>query len=70
MQTSLRGIANKAANDKQHRFGDLYRLLNEANLRESFYKLRKNAATGIDGVTFQEYENNLDENLRNLVEQL
>lgn len=70
MQTSLRGIANKAANDKQHRFGDLYRLLNEANLRESFYKLRKDAATGIDGVTFQEYEINLDENLRNLVERL
>ena len=70
MQTSLRGIANKAANDKQHRFGSLYRLLNESNLRESFYKLRKSAATGIDGVTFQSYEENLDENLANLVERL
>lgn len=70
MQTSLRGIANKAANDKPHRFGDLYRLLNEANLRESFYNLRKKAATGVDGVTFRNYEKNLDENLRNLVEQL
>lgn len=70
MQTSLRGIANKAANDKQHRFGSLYRLLNEANLRESFYKLRKTAATGIDGVTFHEYEKNLDENVVNLVSRL
>ncbi len=70
MQTSLRGIANKAANDKQHQFGDLYRLLNEANLRESFYKLRKDAATGIDGVTFRYYEKNLDENLTCLVVRL
>lgn len=70
MQTSLRGIANKAANDKQHQFGDLYRLLNEANLRESFYKLRKDASTGIDGVTFREYEKNLDTNLTCLVDRL
>lgn len=70
MQTSLRGIANKAANDKQHRFGSLYRLLNEANLRESFYKLRKTAATGVDGVTFHDYEKDLDENLANLVSRL
>ena len=56
MQTSLRGIANKAAEQKQYRFRDLYRLLNEENLRESFYLLRKKAACGVDGVTFQEYE--------------
>ena len=52
MQTSLRGIANKAAEQKRYRFRDLYRLLNEENLRESFYLLRKNAACGVDGVSF------------------
>lgn len=70
MRTSLRGIANKAANDKQHRFGGLYRMLNEENLRECFYQLRKDAASGIDGVTFQEYEEDLDHNLEDLVERL
>jgi len=70
MQTSLRGIANRAANDKRHRFGDLYRLLNVANLKESFFKLRKDAATGIDGVTFEEYERDLDQNLSDLVSRL
>ena len=68
--TSLRAIANKAVQDKAHRFGGLYRLLNQANLRECFYQLRKDAAPGVDGVTFEEYEKNLDENLRSLVKRL
>jgi RNA-directed DNA polymerase len=68
--TSLRAIANKAVQHKTHRFGGLYRLLNQANLRECFFQLRKDAAPGVDGVTFQEYEKNLDENLRSLVQRL
>src|SRR5437899_4158570 len=68
--TSLRAIANKAVQDKAHRFGGLYRLLNQANLRECFYQLRKDAAPGVDGVTFKEYEKNLDEHLRSLVQRL
>src|SRR6266516_4061935 len=68
--TSLRAIANKAVQDKAHRFGGLYRLLNQANLRECFYRLRNESAPGVDGVTFEEYEKNLDENLRSLVQRL
>jgi hypothetical protein len=68
--TSLRAIANKAVQDKAHRFGGLYRLLNQANLRECFDQLRKDAAPGVDGVTFKEYEKNLEENLRSLVQRL
>jgi RNA-directed DNA polymerase len=69
-QTSLRAIATKAAQQPTHRFGGLYRLLNEANLRECFYALRKDAAPGVDGVTFEEYEKNLDANLADLVRRL
>jgi RNA-directed DNA polymerase len=69
-QTFLRAIADKAARDKHHRFGDLYRQLNEESLRQSFYLLRKDAACGVDGVTFQEYEKNLESNLTNLVQRL
>ena len=36
MQTSLRGIANRARKDKKARFGSLYGLLNENNLRWCF----------------------------------
>jgi len=68
--TSLRAIANKAVQNKTHRFGGLYRLLNHANLKECFFQLRKEAAPGVDGVTFEEYESNLDENLRSLVRRL
>jgi RNA-directed DNA polymerase len=68
--TFLRAIADKAARNKRHRFGDLYRQLNEESLRQSFYLLRKDAACGVDGVTFEEYEKNLDQNLANLVQRL
>ena len=68
--TFLRAIADKARRDRSHRFGDLYRHLNQESLRSSFYLLRKEAASGVDGVTFQEYEKNLEANLANLVERL
>ena len=70
MPTSLRGIANRARQDRKARFRDLYRLLNEGNLRDCFYQLRKDAAPGVDQVTFEEYERNLAANLVNLVERL
>jgi hypothetical protein len=50
VQTSLRGIANKAAKQRKHRFGNLYELLNEENLRWCWQFLRKGAAPGIDRV--------------------
>ena len=68
--TSLWAIANKAVQNKTHRFADLYRLLNHANLKECFFQLRKGAAPGVDGVTFEEYEKNLEDNLRSLVQRL
>ena len=68
--TFLRAIADKARRDRNHRFGDLYRQLNQESLRASFYLLRKEAASGVDGVTFQEYEKHLEANLAQLVERL
>jgi len=48
----------------------LYRWLNRDVLRLCFYGLRKDAASGVDGVTFQEYERNLEANLAALEERL
>ena len=70
MQTSLQGIANRARIDKGARFRDLYRLLNEANLRWCFYQLRKDASPGVDRVTFEMYERSLEANLEDLVGRL
>lgn len=69
-RTSLRAIATKAAQDPHHRFGGLYRLLTVDSLRDCFYQLRKDAASGVDGVTFEEYEKNLEDNLRELERRL
>ena len=70
MQTSLLGIAKKAASDKRYRFGNLYRELNEELLRDSWRLLRKEAALGVDRVSAAEYEANLEENIKRLVERL
>lgn len=70
MPTSLRGIANRARKDQEAQFGDLSGLLSVQNLHWCFHQLRKKAACGVDGVTFVEYERNLDENLERLVERL
>ncbi len=69
-QTFLRAIAQKAFKDKHHRFGDLYRCLNQDVLRLCFLRLRKDAASGVDGVTFEQYEGNLEINLADLVGRL
>lgn len=70
MQTSLQGIAKRAKAQRKHRFQDLYRMLNEEFLLESWRDIRKDAAYGVDQVSAEEYEQNLGENIRNLVERL
>lgn len=70
MPTSLRGIANRARSDRRHRFRHLYTLLNTANLRWCFHQLRKDAAPGVDLVTYADYERDLEANLQALVERL
>src|SRR5258707_4358218 len=65
-QTFLRAIAEKEITNKQHRIGDLYRRTNRDVHRLSFLRLRKDAASGVDGVTFQEYERKLENNLEDL----
>jgi hypothetical protein len=56
MQTSLQGIAKRAKAQKKHRFQDLYRMLNEEFLLESWRDIRKDAAYGVDQVSAEEYE--------------
>ena len=48
MQTSLQGIAKKAKLNKKHRFRDLYGILNEENLLDSWRYLNNKAASGVD----------------------
>ena len=70
VQTSLLEIANKAKREKRLRFRNLYRELNEELLLDSWRLLRKDAALGVDRVSAAEYEANLAENIKQLVERL
>jgi group II intron reverse transcriptase/maturase len=70
MQTSLQGIAKKAQSQKEYRFRNLYGMLNEEMLRDCWRDIRKNAGYGVDGVSAQEYGQNLEGNIRQLVEKL
>jgi RNA-directed DNA polymerase len=70
MQTSLQGIANKARKEKKHRFRNLSALLTEPYFHYCWRYVKKDAATGVDRVTAQEYGRNFSSNVANLVERL
>jgi group II intron reverse transcriptase/maturase len=70
METKLAFIRERTRQELKRRWTTLVHLLNEANLKDCFYELKRAAAPGVDGVTMQEYEERLDENLADLVRRL
>lgn len=68
--TFLRGIAYKARSNKQHRFQDLYRCLNEELIYHAWKTLNKGAASGVDKITAEAYAGDLQANIQRLVERL
>jgi len=64
--TSLRGIAKTASFNKQHRFRNLASSLTPEFLKLGWQRLNKQAASGVDGITANDYQRNLDENLQQL----
>ena len=70
MQNSLRGIAEKAKRLKKYRFLNLYTMLNEENLLDSWRYVKKKVAYGVDKVSAQEFEQDLQNHIQTLVERL
>lgn len=70
MPTSLQRIAKKAGQLGKHRFGNLYEKLNEEFLLECWRDINKDAAYGVDEMSAREYEEKLEENVRDLVGRL
>jgi group II intron reverse transcriptase/maturase len=70
MQTKLNLISEVAGRDGECKINNLAYLLSEENLKDCFLLLSKRKAAGIDGVTLEEYETNLDSNLGNLVQRM
>lgn len=70
LSTKLSSLTLRARENPKCRFTSLVHLLTLDFLKWCFKELKKDRASGIDGVTYQEYEVNLEENLRDLVGRL
>jgi RNA-directed DNA polymerase len=63
-------ISERARQEPKCQFTSLAHLLNERFLEHCYHRLGRDRASGIDGVTWQEYGENLEENLKGLVARL
>lgn len=70
VETKLQRIAEKARKEPDCQFTSLFHLMDIELLRGCFEGLRKDAASGIDRVTKEEYGMELDANLSRLAERL
>jgi RNA-directed DNA polymerase len=70
METKLNLITKHATEDKRFKFTSLAHLLNEVSLKECFHMLNRNKASGIDNVTYEEYEQYLNTNISKLVKRM
>ena len=66
----LAGVRRAARERKERRFTALLHHLTVALLRDSFYALKRRAAPGVDGITWQEYEAGLEGRLSDLHSQV
>src|SRR5215468_1226843 len=66
MSQGLNGVRQVASVRKQERFTALLHHVTLNLLRDSFYALKRQAAPGVDGVTWQEYEAGLEGRLCDL----
>lgn len=66
----LHGVREAARKDSALKFTALLHHVNEDCLTEAFYNLKKTAAVGVDGVTWHEYESNLEANIADLHERI
>ncbi|SRR6266566_2162972 len=62
----LQRVREAAKRDKRLRFTALLHHVSVALLTDSFYALKREAAPGVDGLTWQEYERDLDKRLEDL----
>lgn len=70
METKLVRIAEIAKELPEERFTSLAHLINETMLTNCHFELEKRKASGVDGVTKEEYGHNLLQNVRDLVERM
>src|SRR5215471_4067338 len=70
MCTDINRIAELAKEDPQRQFFSIAHLITVKKMYEAFRSLRKDASAGIDGVTYEQYGANAEENIRKLHQRL
>jgi len=62
----LEGVREAASRDKKQKFTALLPHVTTGLLRDSYYALKRQAAPGVDGVTWRQYEDGVEERLKDL----
>src|SRR5579864_299223 len=70
MCTEIDRISELAREDPQRQFFSIAHLITVEELYVAFWRLRREASAGIDGVTYQEYEKDAIRNIRTLHQRL
>src|SRR5512147_2077146 len=68
--TNLLKVRERAKRDPQVCFLSLAHLIDEEALRRAYGRIRKNAAVGVDGISKEQYGQDLEANLRSLHQRL
>jgi len=70
VRTRLGFVAERAKRDRSATFDNLMHLINEESLKASYRQLKKESAVGVDGTSWEEYGERLEENIKGLVERI
>jgi len=70
MSPELLKVVERAKRDPNAKMVSLARLIDQAALKRAFDGIRKDAAVGVDGITKEQYGQNLEGNLQALHERM
>lgn len=70
MATKLGFVAERAKRDRSATFDNLMHLINEESLKDGYQQLRKECAVGVDGISWKEYGERLEENIKGLMRRI
>ena len=68
--SALDRVRQAALRNRKERFSALFHHITPERLKEAFLGIKRSAAPGVDGVTWEQYERDLEGNLRDLHERL
>src|SRR3984885_12501468 len=70
MSTEINRLSELAKEDPKRQFFSIAHLITPEKMYAAFLSLRKDASAGVDGVTYEEYENDAARNIRELHQRL